>query len=313
MYSIIMGVISIAYINHWDLRELLFDIIRSNFPNESIIKVNPEENPTILICSVFGDINMVKNTKARYKIFYTGENPNRYSPYNDDKLLCRTFDLIIGFNKTDLSNKRINFPLWLYMWSRDKKVYNYDKKNNILSYIEGRNRENLKNKKGKFATFVSSHDCTVRRKIGNEMERYGKVFYPGKFRKNTKEISNRIDRWTDKINYISDSIYNICPENSKGEGYFTEKIFHAFEAGTIPIYWAIDYPEPRVINRKRLLLVDLDNIGKIGDVIVNKERYLEGPLFIKGADEYVNELYTTLIKELGKIIDDIRENCNIKE
>ena len=57
MYSIIMGVISIAYMNHWDLRELLFDIIRSNFPNESIIKVNPEENPTILICSVFGDIN----------------------------------------------------------------------------------------------------------------------------------------------------------------------------------------------------------------------------------------------------------------
>lgn len=42
--------------------------------------------------------------------------------------------------------------------------------------------------------------------------------------------------------------------------YFTEKIFQALEGGTIPIYWAIDFPEPEIINKnagKQIQLQDL--------------------------------------------------------
>jgi len=296
--------ITIGYVNFWDeKRDLFYEIIKHNL-NVNIKKVKYTENPFFLIVSVNGDINKVKDIRAKYKIFYTGENTDRniYRQFNDQKLY-EIFDLIIGFKKPDLSKKQINFPIWLYMWSRDKRIYNYNEEYNILKDIEKNNIQNLKKKKNMFATMVSTHDCNnIRSKICDEVGKYGKIMYPSKFRNNTQQIPDTGNRWSDKINYISNSIYNVCPENSKGEGYFTEKIFNAFEAGTIPIYWAVNYPEPDIINKNRLFMVDLDNIYKINDVIINKDKYTKEPLWVNGSSEYLKNLYDTLIENFRKFI-----------
>jgi len=42
-----------------------------------------------------------------------------------------------------------------------------------------------------------------------------------------------------KKNYLDCFKFNICPENGLGDGYCTEKLFQAFESGSIPIYWGI--------------------------------------------------------------------------
>jgi len=296
--------ITIAYVNFWDeKRDLFYEIIKHNL-NVNIKKVKFTENPFFLIASVNGNINKVKGIRAKYKIFYTGENTGRsnYKQYND-KNLYETFDLIIGFKKTDLSKKQINFPIWLYMWSRDKKIYNYNEEYNILKDIEKNNIQNLKKKKNMFATMVSTHDCdNIRSKICDEVGKYGKIMYPSKFRNNTQQIPDTGNRWSDKINYISNSIYNVCPENSKGEGYFTEKIFNAFEAGTIPIYWAVNYPEPNIINKNRLFMVDFDNIHTINDVIINIDKYTKESLWLDGSHKYLENLYNTLIEKFKELI-----------
>ena len=39
-----------------------------------------------------GDIDNVKNCDAKLKIFFSGENLNRFPPYNNLELLRKTFD-----------------------------------------------------------------------------------------------------------------------------------------------------------------------------------------------------------------------------
>ena len=52
------------------------------------------------------------------------------------------------------------------------------------------------------------------------------------------------------IKYVHEFKFNICPENRNVKDYVTEKLFEAFAAGAIPIYYGSDNnPEPEIINR----------------------------------------------------------------
>ena len=117
---------------------------------------------------------------------------------------------------------------------------------------------------------------------------------------NNIDPSNKIGPTTqDKINYISQSIYNICPENSSFEGYFTEKIFQAFEAGTIPLYWAIDLPENGLINENKYCFCNINNSYELNNQITNAithpEYYLKGNIFTEKAPQILSNYYNILI------------------
>ena len=285
--------IKLAYINFW--RDPHNDSYFTKFIQENIglVKlVKPTDNPDILISSCMGNINNVKNLSAKIKMFFYGENLDRYPPYNNDSLLYNTFDLIVGFKKTDLSKKQIRFPLWLIYY----KYYKYDENNNILNYIQNKYNENISKPKAIFGTIIARHDRGGQRtKIFNELQKYGSIKSPGKFRKNTNSIGNSAQ---DKINYISNSKYNICPENSLYEGYFTEKIFQAFEGGTIPLYWGVDYPEQEIINKNKYCFCDINNneslAKSIKDVTDNPEKYIKGDLFRKESGEQIKGFYSSL-------------------
>ena len=49
-------------------------------------------------------------------------------------------------------------------------------------------------------------------------------------------------------------------------------------------------------------MVDLDNIYKINDVIINKDKYTKEPLWVNGSSEYLKNLYDTLIENFRKFI-----------
>lgn len=289
--------ITIAYINYWNdphNDNYFTKFIEKNIGECKLIK--PQDYPDILIASCMGNINNVHKLKAKCKIFYYGENLNRYPPYNNDKLLYDTFDLIVGFKKTDLSKKQIRFPLWLMYY----KYYNYNNKDNILTYLQNKYNENINKNKNIFATIIARHDRGGQRTlIWNELSKFGNIVSPGLFKKNTQCIGKTHE---DKINYISNSIYNICPENSSYEGYFTEKIFQAFEAGTIPIYWAIDKPEPEIINENKYCFCNINNKkelqNQINDVFINKEKYITGNLFTDNAGNIINSFYLTLLENI---------------
>ena len=289
--------ITIAYINYWN--DPHNDNYFTKFIEENIgpvKKINPEKNPDILIASCTGNINNVRNINAKCKLFYYGENLNRYPPYNNDKLLYDTFDLIVGFKNTDLSKKQIRFPLWLMYYH----YYKYNENDNILSYIQNKYNKNIKKQKDIFGSIISRHDRGGQRTIiCNEVSKYGDIKAPGTYHKNTQSIGNTHN---DKINYISKGTYNICPENSCYEGYFTEKIFQAFEGGTIPLYWAIDSPEPEIINKNKYCFCDINNKEEleksIYNVCNNPNQYIDRELFTKNAGVQVHRFYSTLLENI---------------
>ena len=292
--------ITLSYINFWNIN--VKDFYFTHFINKNIDTVqivNYNTNPDILIASVFGDINSVKNSTAKCKILYYGENLDRYPPYNNEKLLLDSFDLVVGFKYTNLEKKQIRFPLWLIYY----KFYNYKPEHNIIDYIETKYKKNIKKEyKTVFTTLIARHDRGGQRtKIYNEIvnNNYGSVMCPSNLKKNTNAIGNTTE---DKINYISKSVYNICPENSIFEGYFTEKIIQAFEGGTIPFYWAIDLPEKGLINENKYCYCDIDNPIKlkenIKNAIENPHYYLEGNVFTVNAPNIISNYYNTLINNI---------------
>ena len=283
--------ITITYINYWKdphNDEYFTKFIEHNIG--PVKKVKHTENPDILIASCIGDIKIVQNIKSKCKIFYYGENLDRYPPYNNDKLLFETFDLIVGFKKTDLSKKQIRFPLWLMYY----KYYNYEKQDNILTYIQNKYNENIKKEKEFFCSVVSRHDRGRQRTLMcNEMAKYGVIKSPGIFRNNTQPIGNKVE---DKINFISKGLYNICPENSCYEGYCTEKIFHALEGGTIPLYWGIDLPEPEIINKNKYCFWKEETLEKC---VYNPEQYIDGEIFTENAENQIKLFYSTLVDNIS--------------
>jgi hypothetical protein len=289
--------ITIAYINYWKdphNDNYFIKFIEQNIGN--VKQVKSTENPDILIASCMGNINNVRNVKAKCKLFYYGENLNRYPPYNDDTLLQNTFDLIVGFKNTDLSKKQIRFPLWLMYY----KYYKYNDTDNILTYIQNKYNENIKKEKEFIGTIIARHDRGGQRTIiYNELSKHGVIKAPGTYRKNTPSIGKTHE---DKINYISRGTYNICPENSYYEGYFTEKIFQAFEGGTIPLYWAIDLPEPEIINKNKYCFCDIKNKESLSKSIhnacINPNQYIEGGVFTDKAGKQIQLFYSTLLNNI---------------
>lgn len=297
--------ITVSYINYWKNDGNTQDRWLSKFIEENIgpVKlVNIKDNPDILICSCFGNINNIKNIRARIKLFYYGENLERYPPYNNSELLKSTFDIIAGFKYTDKKTKVFRMPLWLHYYP----FYNMnDVHKNIITYLENEYDTNKTTEKNVFGSLIARHDRGGQRRILlDETQKHGNILCPSNFNKNCNQILpvNRA-----KIDFIKNTKYNICPENSKFEGYHTEKIFNAFEGGTIPIYWAIDEPEKDILNKNKYCFIkninDKDEVErKIKDAVENSEKYLEGNIFNTNAQDIIRTYYDDLIEEIKRLM-----------
>lgn len=58
-----------------------------------------------------------------------------------------------------------------------------------------------------------------------------------------------------KKSFLQTCVFNLCPENTMGAGYVSEKIFEAVEAGSIPIYYGPTdntAPELAMFNSERI-------------------------------------------------------------
>ena len=123
-------------------------------------------------------------------------------------------------------------------------------KNDIKKVID--NINNAKSKKNKFASLVASHDIPkIRTEIFNKINKIGEVKCAGKLLHNDDTLKNEFNN--NKIEYLRDFKFNICPENTISDGYITEKLFDSFKAGCIPIYSGDENIELDLINKNALL------------------------------------------------------------
>jgi hypothetical protein len=66
--------------------------------------------------------------------------------------------------------------------------------------------------------------------------------------------------WVRKLSVLAGYRYNLCPENTNADYYCTEKIWHAIQAGTLPIYRGADATIYEVFPRNSFIdLADFDS------------------------------------------------------
>ena len=231
---------------HSHLAEFFYSILSARYDLEIV-----NEKPDFLLFGDdnFGQSNLNFSKDDCIKIFYTGENRR---PENFDCHYAITFD-------HNFEPWHYRLPLYvIYMWAWEnihKLPYDY---NYIFS-------PEIKEKTG-FASFVvSNSNCQHRNDFFNILNSRKPVDSGGKLFNN---IGSPLEGEQAKIDFLSSRKFNICFEAQSYPGYVTEKILHAFYAGTVPIYWgsetiASDFNPKAFINAH-----DFDSLEELADYVL---------------------------------------------
>lgn len=290
--------ITIAYINFWKdpNNDSYFTRLLQHYFKD--VKVVPHtSNPDILISSVMGPIQNVIQTSAKLKLLFVGENTERYPQYNHTALVDRVFHLKVGFYPNKIEKEYIHFPLWLM-------YYPYYQGSKVLDYIQSSYNQNSTKKKSHLGSLIARHDRDGQRTVLYQaLTKRGSVLCPSKFKHNCPPIGPNV---SDKIDFLSKTVFNICPENSANTQYWTEKIFQAFQGGTIPIYWAISPPLPDVIQRNAYVFCnDITNLEAVATTVDHAVTHKDdmvisnrNGLFTTQSKHVVSDMYQTLIHQI---------------
>lgn len=179
------------------------------------------DDPDYLFCSVFLDYPDYCGFDG-VRIFYSGEN---CSP---DFLL---FDYCIGFDHLHYGDRFFRLPMWL----TEPGVEALDKRRDTGGLLAG---------KDLFCNFIYSHPSEngCREEALSVLQQYRRVESAGTLLNNmpggaVAQNKARPDDYAPKRALQSRCKFSIAFESTGIPGFCTEKIIHAFEARTIPIYY----------------------------------------------------------------------------
>lgn len=276
--------------------------------------------PSLIISSPYGNylvyilIKFILKFSKTPSLFFSGENVHSayYSRYKN--YLYGLPKQAFGFDYNSPYSTR--FPLWLmYIFSGDFVA------NATLSDVRAK-LEKIESKallnKGKFAAMIARHDgvgSVSRSEITQALGAIHPVSCAGKFMHNDDTLLKEFG--DNKIEYLKDFKFNICPENSASPGYVTEKLFESFQAGCIPIYWGDSNPEPDVLNPKRIIFwqgesnnaENLKIVKKIYEEGAKREFFKE-PIFVEGADKAIYEYFLILRRKMADLLESNHSKYN---
>ena len=180
--------------------------------------IEMSENPDFLFYSVNGSEHL--NYNNCIKIFLTGENN------------------VPDFNECDYGTG------FAYMEFEDR----YFHKNYIVPSREICNREKVDNTflNRRFCNFIYSNasigeGAVLRQEFCKKLMEYKDVDCPGKILHNMDaedELAPRNgDWWSSKVEFLKKYKFTIAFENSRSNGYTTEKLVQPLQSFSIPIYW----------------------------------------------------------------------------
>ncbi|MEI0549840.1 glycosyltransferase family 10 [Brachyspira intermedia] len=297
--------------NDWPVNEkeftgnYFYNLIKNNYISDLEISYNPD----IEFFAPIGKRYFLEKSKAKIKIFYTGECVSdkaidkRWAEYYDNCI--NDVDLSLGFDRIDENKYQnyVRFPIWIfYNFNRllDKKDYTKDDIKKVIDNIN-----NAKSKKNKFASLVASHDATnIRKQMYNQISKIDHINCPGKLFHNDNALKQDFNN--NKIEYLKEFKFNICPENTISDGYITEKLFDAFKSGCIPVYNGDENIELDLVNKDALLFFkkDEDNTELIKEI---EKLHKDDKLFdafqkqTKIYDSMVDYLWDRRVKILNRL------------
>jgi len=254
-----------------------------------------------LFCTYSRVIEAMSFCQGKPIIYYTSENIHvKQSPWNRYEHLFlsdKKINLSIGFDYID-HPKYVRFPYWIIRHLRYS-----DTIEDIKRIIDFWNCQRGIGKKTKTCAFVCRNDYFGDRAIlADLVEKVVPINYPSQFRHNDDDLFSEKFQ-NNKIDYLRQFKFNLCPENSNSEGYVTEKLFDAFSAGCIPIYWGSNNtPEPGIINPDAIIFLSLngDNTEALKKIKLLNENeaayneFISQPIFTKEAPDLIWKMFQTL-------------------
>ena len=286
--------------NQWGPKDLeqqwFIRFLRRHFP----------DNKTVV--NFFGPVStpfFIKRQFEGKKVFYTGEDVEhpgtQLAMYYGDYCLDHT-DLSLGVGQVRHA-RYLRFPYWILTTFSPE-----DDAAAIRERIKQINESHFE--KSRECVLINKHDpAGTRELVYNGVKDILDVKLAGQWRNNTRELWD--DFGNDKEAYLRTFKFNICAENNNTEYYVTEKIFDAFIAGCIPLYYgALNDPEPGLINREAVIFWNkegnnAENREKIRELKNNESFYREfisHPKLLPAAAEYVIDTYAKLKEHFARIL-----------
>ena len=253
--------------------------------------------------SVYGDPRLIKVAQLERKILFSFEKLDFWPWYEGYEDYClSSVNLALGCDYINAPNY-LRLPGW-FITSFKPSANRVEIENRIAQINSARNNRKYE------CVLISSHDMThTREPIYNLLKNVLDIKCAGRWNNNTDELKTVYA--DDKMRYVREFMFNICPENVNGVGYVTEKLFDAFCAGSIPIYYGSNNrPEPGIINPSAVLFFDpnSDNRELVKEVQRLKfdETYYDKfmrqeKLFAKPAADYIQNTLEEFAKRLREM------------
>jgi len=244
--------------------------IKSALEDKFIIEFD-SENPDYVFYNIFG----CDHLKSKYK------NAIKIAHFTENQIIDFDIaDYAIGQHHIQYLDRYFRRPFFIF------QLFNYTNKD----FYEIRQKILDKPIRQKFCAGVISNSGWTdgfRRLFYKELNKYKEIDMGGLYHNNVGgPVRN-------KINFLSQYKFSLAMENSKADGYVTEKIIDAFIAGNIPIYYG-DYMIEEYINPKAFILIKGEK-----DIFQKIE-------YIKKIDND-DELYKQILRENVLINDKIKD------
>lgn len=261
-------------------------------------------NKTIAFISCLGDRRIIDMIQTDIKIFFTGENLRRYPDYADYCLIRKDIDLAIGFDVFE-DSRYIRFPLWMMDYTFAPTAG----KEEIIRKCAQMRFPDIGSKR-KFCCMVASNGADgLRDEILDSVSQIKQVDSAGRYRHNDDSLQSEFE--DNKLLYLHQYNFNICPENTSAYGYTTEKLFQSITAGCIPVYWGAEFADKVVINEDAVIRWDRNDNGKEAMKKINElwsnelllSEFLSQPRLKPTAEEYILDTFATIESKLRTIIN----------
>lgn len=185
------------------------------------------------------------------------------------------YDYAVAFDHLEYGDRYLRVPLYAFQNEFPDAMNKHLRKDEDFL-----NRE-------KFCNFIFSDSALADRMrvdIFNELGKYKRIDSGGAL------LNNIGYRVKNKMDFMKDYKFSIAFENSSKPGYVTEKILHAFAAGTIPIYWGAtdvckDFNPKSFINVHEYKSLD-EVYQRVIEIDTDENKYLaicKEPIFTEGS------------------------------
>ena len=291
--------IYVKYMDFWPAFKLeRFDVHRILLERYEVIQ---SDNPDYVIFGEFGGENYgIENRINCIKLFLSIENRD---PNFDNT------DYAIGIHYIDMGDRYFRKPTETHQLSAIQTVYNVTQVKNI----------DIPSKKF-CAWVVSNGGGTERNKFFDKLSQYKVVDSGGSFRNN---VGGPVG---DKLEFLSHYKFSICFENSKTQGYISEKLVDAFEAGTIPIYFGDDTILELLNNKSYIhvksedefdekieLIKQIDNNDTLYQEMIREKIVIDDTRYAKELQKYKDFIYHVIEQDKEKAKRFKRTNENFKK